>query len=126
MEHEFLLSMWKKWGCFLLLCRLYTGIHAKPKPKFKSGAISESTTALNVDQTNTEQKSTAAGAALTLPSPLAPSTTSTRGNGQEQPVAVAPITDTGVSGSQKKEGGLAKVHADKKKIDARKKSLKRL
>lgn len=63
---------------------------------------------------------------MTLPSPLAPSTTSTRGNGQEQPVAVAPITDTGVSGSQKKEGGLAKVHADKKKIDARKKSLKRL
>jgi ubiquitin-conjugating enzyme E2 S len=63
---------------------------------------------------------------LTLPSPLAPSTTSTRGNGQEQPVAVAPTTDTGVSGSQKKEGGLAKVHADKKKIDARKKSLKRL
>ncbi|KAK7854343.1 ubiquitin-conjugating enzyme e2 22 [Quercus suber] len=46
--------------------RLYTGIHAKPKPKFKSGAISESTTALNVDQTNTsvlnaDQKSTTPG-----------------------------------------------------------------
>ncbi|GMY28550.1 inactive protein kinase SELMODRAFT_444075-like [Fagus crenata] len=43
---------------------LYTGIHAKPKPKFKSGAIFESTTELNVDQTNTsvlnaDQKSTA-------------------------------------------------------------------
>lgn len=115
--------------------RLYTGIHAKVKPKFKSGAISESTTALNVDQTNTpvlnaDQKSTAPGAALTLPSPLAPSTTSARGNVQEQPAAVAPTIDTGVGGSaanaQKKEVGLAKVHADKKKIDARKKSLKRL
>lgn len=134
MEHEFLLSMEEVRVCFLLLCRLYTGIHAKPKPKFKSGPISESTTALNVDQTNTDQKSSAAGAALTLPSPLAPSTTATRGNGQEQPPAVAPTTDTGVGGSaaancilaQKKEGGLAKVHTDKKKIDARKKSLKRL
>lgn len=29
-------------------------------------------------------------------------------------------------GAQKKETGLARVHADKKKIDARKKSLKRL
>lgn len=128
--------------------RLYTGIHAKPKPKFKSGAISESTTALNVDQTNTsvlnaDQKSTTPGAALPLPcpSPLAPSTTSTRGNGKEQQAAIAPATDTGVSGStvaaaataaaaapttQKKEGGLAKAHADKKKMDARKKSLKRL
>lgn len=121
--------------------RLYTGIHAKPKPKFKSGAISESTTALNVDQTNTsvlnaDQKSTAPSAALPLPSPLAPSTISTRGNGQEQQAAIAPTTDTGVSGStaaaaavantQKKEVGLAKAHADKKKMDARKKSLKRL
>jgi len=113
--------------------RLYTGIHAKAKPKFKSGAISESTTALNVDQTNTDLKSSAAGAALTLPSPLAPSTTpSSRGNGQEQPPAVvAPTTDTGVGGSaaaalKKEGGGLAKVHTDKKKIDARKKSLKRL
>ncbi|KAG6642742.1 ubiquitin-conjugating enzyme E2 22-like [Carya illinoinensis] len=119
--------------------RLYTGIHAKPKPKFKSGAISESTTALNVDQTNTsvlnaDQKSISPGAALPLPSPPAPSTTATRGNGPEQPAAVAPTADTGVSGSapatainpQKKEGGLAKVQADKKKIDARKKSLKRL
>ncbi|KAB1223206.1 Ubiquitin-conjugating enzyme E2 22 [Morella rubra] len=121
--------------------RLYTGIHAKPKPKFKTGAISESTTALNVDQTNTsvhnaDQKSTTPGAALPLPltSQLAPST---RGNGQEQPAPIPPITETetGVSGStaaaaaastQKKGVGLAKVHADKKKMDARKKSLKRL
>ncbi|KAB2627038.1 ubiquitin-conjugating enzyme E2 22-like [Pyrus ussuriensis x Pyrus communis] len=33
--------------------RLYTGLHAKPKHKFKTGATSEWTTALNVDQTNT-------------------------------------------------------------------------
>uniref|UniRef100_A0A5B7BH98 E2 ubiquitin-conjugating enzyme n=1 Tax=Davidia involucrata TaxID=16924 RepID=A0A5B7BH98_DAVIN len=124
--------------------RLYTGIHAlKPKPKFKTGAISESTTALNVDQTNTsvlnvDQKNdalpnaAAAAAALPLPSPslLAPSTTATKGASvQDQPAALNP-TETGVSGSaastQKKEGGLAKVQADKRKMDARKKSLKRL
>ena len=123
---------------FSNLCMLYTGIHAKPKPKFKSGVISESTTALNVDQTNTsvvnaDQKSTAPSAGLLLSSPLAPSTIFTKGNGQEQQAAIAPTTDTRVSGSiaevattQKKELGLAKAHADKKKMDARKKSLKRL
>lgn len=126
------------------LCRLYTGIHAKPKPKFKTGAISESTTALNVDQTNAstlnaDQKSSAPNATLPLPSPLAPSTTAARGNGPEQPAAATPA-ETGVGGStaaaaasaasvtvQKKEGGLSKAQmAEKKKIDARKKSLKRL
>lgn len=123
--------------------RLYTGIHAKPKPKFKTGAISESTTALNVDQTNAsalnaDQKSSAPNATLPLPSPLAPSTTAARGNGPEQPAAATPV-ETGVGGStaaaasaasvtvQKKEGGLSKAQmAEKKKIDARKKSLKRL
>ncbi|CAN6586161.1 unnamed protein product [Malus baccata var. baccata] len=125
--------------------RLYTGIHAKPKPKFKTGAISESTTALNVEQTNTstlnaDQKNTAPGAALPVisasPSPLAPITVTTRGNGQDQPAVVAPM-ETGVSGSAaaasaaatttvRKDGGLTKAQADKKKIDARKKSLKRL
>ena len=121
--------------------RIYTGIHAKPKPKFKSGAISESTTALNVDQINSavlnvDQKNTAAGAplALALPSPLTP-TTASRGNNLEQPTAVLPAPEIGISGSSaaisaaitlKKEGGLAKVQADKKKMDARKKSLKRL
>lgn len=124
-----------------LPCRLLTGIHAKPKPKFKTGAISESTTALNVDQTNTsslnaDQKNTAPGAALpvisTSPSPLVPITV-TRGNGQDQPAAIAPV-ETGVSGcaasaattTLRKEGGLVKAQADKKKLDARKKSLKRL
>ncbi|XP_059668250.1 ubiquitin-conjugating enzyme E2 22-like [Cornus florida] len=120
--------------------RLYTGIHAlKPKPKFKTGAISEST-ALNIDQTNTsvlnvDQKNNAvSGAAPLLQSPLAPCTTATKGgSGQDLPTALNSTTETGISGSaaipltQKKEGGgLAKVQADKKKMDARKKSLKRL
>lgn len=121
-----------------MACRLYTGIHAKPKPKFKSGAISESTTALNVDQTNTpvlsaDTKTTPASGALPLP---APATTATRGNSQEQAAAV--MTETVVTGSTaatvkssasaplKKDGGHAKAQVDKKKIDARKKSLKRL
>ncbi|KAJ7972019.1 Ubiquitin-conjugating enzyme, E2 [Quillaja saponaria] len=124
--------------------RIYTGIHAKPKPKFKTGAISESTTALNVDQTstpvlNTDLKSVASGAALPLPgTPLVPSTTATttatRGNSHDQAAIFA--TETGVTGAtavnaitaakQRKEGGLAKAHADKKKLDARKRSLKRL
>ncbi|KAA8517861.1 hypothetical protein F0562_015350 [Nyssa sinensis] len=124
------------------LARLYTGIHAlKPKPKFKTGAISESTTALNVDQTNTsalnvDQKN-AAALPMPMPSPLAPSPTATKGASvQDQTIPAAalnPTTETGVSGSaavipstQKKESGLAKVQADKRKMDARKKSLKRL
>ncbi|CAL5351673.1 unnamed protein product [Camellia sinensis] len=123
--------------------RLYTGIHAlKQKPKFKSGAISESTTALNVDQSNTsvlsvDEKKASSGAALPLPSPLASTTTFTKGgNGQDQPAsALNSTTETGVSSdsvaapppvTQKKEVTLAKVQADKKKMDARKKSLKRL
>ncbi|XP_015888575.3 ubiquitin-conjugating enzyme E2 22 [Ziziphus jujuba] len=120
--------------------RLYTVIHAKPKPKFKTGAISESTTALNVDQSNTsaliaDQKSAAPSATLPLPSPL-PSTTSARANGKEQAV-VAPTEIGGAGGGgsvapaastipQRKEGALSKAQADKKKLDARKKSLKRL
>ncbi|KAK9951366.1 hypothetical protein M0R45_006813 [Rubus argutus] len=127
--------------------RLYTGIHAKPKPKFKTGAISESTTALNVDQSNTsalnaDQKIMGPGAALPLPSPspspsvLVPLTVTARGSGQDQPSVVAAAVETGVGGSVastvattmtlKKEGGLTKAQAEKKKIDARKKSLKRL
>ncbi|KAK7266951.1 hypothetical protein RIF29_19613 [Crotalaria pallida] len=119
--------------------RLYTGIHAKPKPKFKSGAISESTTALNVDQTKTsvlkaEIKTAPSGATLPLLSPLPSSTTVTRGNSQDQVAAVAtdraidvPAASSKVSAaSQRKGGGLAKTQADKKKLDIRKKSLKRL
>lgn len=128
-----------------LECRLYTGIHAKPKPKFKTGAISESTTALNVDQSNTsavnaDQKITVGGAALPLPSQipsvLVPLTVTARGLGQDQPAIVASAVETRVGGTAastvassttlKKEAGLTKAQAEKKKIDARKKSLKRL
>ncbi|XP_054803953.1 ubiquitin-conjugating enzyme E2 22-like [Prosopis cineraria] len=122
--------------------RLYTGIHAKPKAKFKTGAISESTTALNVDQSNppvlkTDVKNASLGASLPLQSSSAHSAMAIRGSNQEQLVA-AP-SEAGVNGSsgativpptspapQKKESGLPKAQADKKKIDARKKSLKRL
>ncbi|KAJ6967776.1 ubiquitin-conjugating enzyme E2 22-like [Populus alba x Populus x berolinensis] len=115
--------------------RIYTGIHAKPKPKFKTGAISESTTALNVDQSIGDQKSVAVGAVVPLQSPLAPCTTASKGgNSQDQPAAAGPTHETGMSGSVaaatpgtlKKDAGLTKVQAGKKKMDARKKSLKRL
>lgn len=115
--------------------RLYTGIHAlKPKPKLKTGAISESTTVLNVDQSNTtsskcaDQKNPPSGTAPQLPSPLAPKPE----NGQGYLATAPSSTETGVSGStaapsmMKKEAGLTKVPADKRKMDARKKSLKRL
>lgn len=90
-----------------------------------------------MDQTNTsakcvDQKIAVSGAAAQppLPSPLAPKPE----NGQDHPAAMpsSAETETGVGGSAaapstlKKEAGLTKVPADKKKIDARKKSLKRL
>ncbi|CAN4118696.1 unnamed protein product [Withania somnifera] len=116
--------------------RLYTSIHAKPKTKLKTGAISESTTALNVDQTHTslcsvDQKSVGSGVSpLQQPSPLAPTANIVKGGNSLDPPLTA---DTAVSGSaappsltMKKEAALAKLPADKKKIDARKKSLKRL
>jgi ubiquitin-conjugating enzyme E2 S len=63
-------------------------------------------------------------------------TVTARGSGQDQPSVVAAAVETGVGGSAastvattltlKKEGGLTKAQAEKKKIDARKKSLKRL
>ncbi|KAM7280194.1 hypothetical protein ACFE04_007328 [Oxalis oulophora] len=73
---------------------LYTSIHAKPKPKFKSGAITESTTALNVDQTNgyvvnADQKS---AAMLPLVAP------SRAGNSQDQQSgAAAPLSESGAN-----------------------------
>jgi len=120
-------------------CRLYTSIHAKPKPKFKSGAITESTTALNVDQTNTsvlnaDIKTMPSGAAL--PPLSLPSTTGARGTSQDQAVGVLTESSANVSSAaavvsaahapQKRDIGTAKAQADKKKLDARKKSLKRL
>ncbi|XP_073016373.1 ubiquitin-conjugating enzyme E2 22-like isoform X2 [Primulina eburnea] len=109
--------------------RLYTTIHAlKSKPKPKS-IVSEST-AMNMDQTNSslngvDQKNTAME--TVTPSPLTPKP----GNGQDLPSVITSSNETGVDEStaapatQKKESGLNKVPADKKK-EARKRSLKRL
>ncbi|MFS8011103.1 putative ubiquitin-conjugating enzyme E2, ubiquitin-conjugating enzyme/RWD [Helianthus anomalus] len=124
--------------------RLYTGIHAiKPKPKFKTGVRSESTAAaLNVDQTHApvcivDPKTAVSGALVQPPTPLAPSLNNMKGaSGQEPPItALNTVVEVGVSSgstaappvvvTHKKEG-LVKAQADKKKIDARKKSLKRL
>ncbi|GAB2295638.1 Ubiquitin-conjugating enzyme E2 22 [Dionaea muscipula] len=121
--------------------RLYTGIHAKPpRAKLKQGAMSESATVLNVDQTNTSSQNidprnplSNAGFPLSSSSPITitPSTTATKGSsgGQDPPPVLGPSNDNGAGGSvQKKEGpsSTKAVSSDKKKIDARKKSLKRL
>ncbi|KAL0783971.1 hypothetical protein Bca101_000216 [Brassica carinata] len=97
--------------------RLYTGIHAKPKPKFKTGAISESTTALNVGQTNNNETP---GAASAIPSSVADINRVTTTSGQDQQeVANNSLAAAGsasvVTTTQKREAGLAKVQADKKK-----------
>ncbi|XP_038984710.1 ubiquitin-conjugating enzyme E2 22-like [Phoenix dactylifera] len=107
--------------------RLYTGIHAvKPKPKSKTGAISECTTALNVDQKNVVSN----GKVLPHPTPLTTNTASKVSaiNGQDQNAVVPAMEPAiGTSAIEKKEGAVtAKVQVDKKKMDARKKSLKRL
>lgn len=119
--------------------RLYTGIHARPKPKFKTGAISESTTALNVDQSNTsvlnvDQKNAAASAAISMTQPVIPSAATPKGGNSQDLPAAAPASEVGVSSAAvaaptsialKKEA-LTRAPADKKKMNARKKSLKRL
>jgi ubiquitin-conjugating enzyme E2 S len=110
--------------CIQISFRLYTGIHAKPKPKAKSGAISESTTALNVDPSSTTTNNTLGGKKLPPgPVPLTASSkgTATNSNDQNIPVVTGPSAPF-----PKKEAVSAKALADKKKIDARKKSLKRL
>lgn len=115
---------------FFSSLRLYTGIHALKKPKCKTGAISESTTALNVDQPNPVHS----GKALTLqPAPLTSSTAS-RGPGltEQDQNTVALVTEVAVGASVaavQKKGAVAatKSQADRKKaVDVRKKSLKRL
>ncbi|PWA57722.1 ubiquitin-conjugating enzyme/RWD-like protein [Artemisia annua] len=121
--------------------RLYTGIHAlKPKPKFKTGAITESTAGLKVDQTNTSvciiDPKIAVSAAVVQTTPLAPTLNTMKGaSGQEPPtttlnsvvdISSASTAAPPVVATHKKDGGLVKAQADKKKIDARKKSLKRL
>ncbi|KAL6009804.1 Ubiquitin-conjugating enzyme E2 22 [Asimina triloba] len=109
--------------------RLYTGIHAlKPKPKTKLGAISESTTTLNVDQMNLMPS--------TAPVPTVPLSNKGAGggiSGQDQPISTtATLVTTTVQATtmvQPKKGDAtasAKVQVDRKKMDARKKSLKRL
>ncbi|KAI3500597.1 hypothetical protein L1887_36421 [Cichorium endivia] len=125
--------------------RLYTGIHAlKPKPKLKTGAVSESTPGQKVDQSNTsvdQKKVDQSNTSVVVATPLAPSSNTMKGGvgvDLPPPAAVTPVVETGVgSGSgalpppglaavQKKESVVVKVQGDKKKIDARKKSLKRL
>ncbi|KAH0907893.1 hypothetical protein HID58_039720, partial [Brassica napus] len=161
--------------------RLYTGIHAKPKPKFKTGAISESTTALNVGQPNNESPAaipssvadinrviTATEQIANVPVAAAAGSASVATTTQKReaglakvqadkkkpnnespaaipssvadinrvitateqianvPVAAAAGSASVATTTQKREAGLAKVQADKKKVDARKKSLKRL
>lgn len=103
--------------------RLYTGIHAKPKSKSKSGAISESTTALNVDPSSTNNNALGGKKLPPGPTPLTASSKgiATNSNDQNIPVVTGPSAPF-----PKKESGIAKALADKKKIDARKKSLKRL
>ncbi|XP_037452065.1 ubiquitin-conjugating enzyme E2 22-like isoform X1 [Triticum dicoccoides] len=105
--------------------RLYTSIHAlKPKAKPKSGTISESTS-VNVDQSSTANLcETAPSAPMALCATAAtkvPGSNSLDQNAPAEPT-VGPSTTL-----PKKEGPVAtKAPADKKKIDARKKSLKRL
>ncbi|MQM16715.1 hypothetical protein Taro_049674 [Colocasia esculenta] len=127
--------------------RLYTGIHAlKPKPKFKTAAISESTTALNVDQkaaslTAAPSSKTVAGPELSAvavspaASELAVEAASARPASATTTVTASatgptskPVASAGFPVPLKKEGTIAaKLPAvDRKKMDARKKSLKRL
>ncbi|CAO2831500.1 unnamed protein product [Amaranthus hypochondriacus] len=124
------------------LARLYTGIHAKPKSKIKPGAISESTTALNVDQQNktsaqtVDPKNNLVSSGALSPSPVAPSTASSKATSLQDQLngaiaSVPPSNEGGAAGSSaaplaEKKNGVSKTHVEKKKIDARKKSLKRL
>lgn len=114
------------------LARLYTGIHAlKAKPKPKTGAICESTSALNVEQSNMVH-----GDKAPLPSvPLnhAPLPSKVLGMASQDQNVVPPLpakVAAEAPATQKKEGAatttMVKVQAEKKKMDARKKSLKRL
>ncbi|KAJ8500021.1 hypothetical protein OPV22_010573 [Ensete ventricosum] len=95
--------------------RLYTVIHAlKPKPKCHAG-ISESTTALNVDQSNMVSSGKMP---LLLSAPATPPSKIPGPKGQDQNVLPPPAAEG--------DAVAAKVQTDKRKTDARKKSLKRL
>lgn len=90
------------------------------KSKFKTAQICESTTALNVDQRNTESSGI---------EPLSP-TPSYRMISQDQiAVGVVPSGEpvvVGASAAHRKDGLAVKAQVDKKVMDARKKSFKRL
>jgi ubiquitin-conjugating enzyme E2 S len=112
---------------YILVYRLYTGIHAKPKNKSKSGAISESTTALNVDQSSASFSENAPSAVPTTA--LSTSSAPTRAFGTNLQDQNDTVSDpaVGASAARQKDGPMAsKIPVDKKKMDARKKSLKRL
>uniref|UniRef100_A0ACD5Z9J7 Uncharacterized protein n=1 Tax=Avena sativa TaxID=4498 RepID=A0ACD5Z9J7_AVESA len=105
--------------------RLYTSIHAlKPKSKPKSGTISESTTAVNVDQSSKnlcEIEPSAPTALCASAATIVPGS-----NSQDQNAPAEPAVGTSAA-LPKKEGHVStKAPVDKKKVDARKKSLKRL
>ncbi|XP_020589811.1 ubiquitin-conjugating enzyme E2 22 [Phalaenopsis equestris] len=112
------------------LARLYTGIHAlKAKPKPKTGAICESTSALNVDQTNTVHGDKASFPPTPLNNAPLPSKILGMASQDQNVIPPAPAAKpVEAPVAQKKEAAAAmvKVQADKKKMDARKKSLKRL
>lgn len=82
---------------------------------------------LNVDQTNTVLSGKLPQVATPLTSPAA-----SKGsvlNSQDENAIIVPSSEaaSGASAVQKKEGvAAAKIQMDKKKMDARKKSLKRL
>jgi ubiquitin-conjugating enzyme E2 S len=104
---------------------LYTSIHAKPKNKSKSGAISESTTALNVDQCSASFSENAPFAVPTTA--LSTSSVLTRAFGTNLQDQNATVSDPAVGASAARKDGpmTSKIPVDKK-MDARKKSLKRL
>ncbi|CAH9062074.1 unnamed protein product [Cuscuta europaea] len=108
--------------------RLYTGIHAlKLKPKVKAGTISESTIALNVvdQQTNTSSIDSVKPKSC---NPLQHrSLINTKGGKGHLDHPSIPWHPSPIALVQK-ESGLRRVHVHsiKKKIDARKKSLRRL
>ncbi|KNA09013.1 hypothetical protein SOVF_157480 [Spinacia oleracea] len=123
------------------LARLYTGIHAKPKSKLKHGAISESTTALNVDKRNNSSAQNADQKNTLAASTGNPTTASNKATSlEDQPAGVGSVAsapqsnESGAVGSSTTMPAAAAapitqkkgVQAEKKKIDARKKSLKRL
>ncbi|XP_078445090.1 ubiquitin-conjugating enzyme E2 22-like isoform X4 [Wolffia australiana] len=93
--------------------RLYTGIHAtKPKPKLTMEEISESTMVLNVEQ-SPRTAASADGSCASAMEPLSPAPRPTASDGSRR----MQVAD---------EAATKAPAADKKKIDAQKKSLKRL